>query len=313
MYHPRAKTNLHIRKLIRESDESHLILAKRFHLNPKTVLKWKHRLDFYDRPYGAKTHHFTLNEWEQKIVVKVRKHLKHNLDDLVLILKPYIPNINRGNCYRVLVRHKLNKLPLVFQDYGKGKFGYYLPGFLHIDLAYLPVISKTYQRRYVLVSIDRVTKVVFLMMVDGKTQKHAVRFLKKVVGFYPYRIHRILTDNGKEFAKEFTLECQRHGVKHKKTKVKHPWTNGMAEITIQQIKKATVWQKYYQDYERLEGDLILWQNDYNLTRKLKSLKFLTPYEKVIEYYQGLTEEKRQSRFRKQPTELSITTPLHRVT
>lgn len=312
-YHPRAKTNIHIRRLIKESSESHYVLAQRFNLNPKTILKWKHRSDLQDRPYGAKTHHFTLSEWEQKIIVKVRKHLKHNLDDLVLILKPYIPNIKRGSCYRVLVKHQINKLPDPFKDYGKGKFGYYLPGFLHLDLAYLPLLSKSYKRRYLQVAVDRVTKIVFLMVVNGKTQKEAIRFLQFVIRFYPYHIHRILTDNGKEYGKAFTKECQRHGIKHKKTKVKHPWTNGMAEITIQQIKKATIWQKYYQDYIEMEKDLTLWQNDYNLTRKLKSLKYLTPYKKMVEYYQSLTVEKQKSRFKKKPRELSITTPLYRGT
>ena len=312
-YHPRAKTNIHIRRLIKESHESHYVLAQRFNLNPKTILKWKHRSNLQDKPYGAKIHHFTLNEWEQKIVVKVRKHLKHNLDDLVLILKPYIPKINRGSCYRVLVKHQINKLPLPFKDQGKGKFSYYLPGFLHLDLAYLPLLSKSYKRRYLQAAVDRVTKIVFLMVVNGKTQKEAIRFLQFVIKFYSYHIHRILTDNGKEYGKDFTKECQRYGIKHKKTKVKHPWTNGMAEITIQQIKKATIWQTFYQSYQQMEQDLTLWQNDYNLTRKLKSLKYLTPYQKMVEYYQSLTLKKQKSRFKKKPRELLITTPLYRET
>ncbi len=312
-YHPRAKTNLHIRKLIRESQESHYALAQRFNLNPKTVLKWRHREDLYDRPYGAKTHHFVLNDWERKIIVKVRKHLKYNLDDLVLILKPYIPKINRDNCYRVLVKHQLNKLPNPFKDQGKGKFGYFLPGFLHLDLAYLPIFKDFLKRKYLLVAVDRITKIVFVMIVNGKTQKKAISFLTALIKFYPYHIHRILTDNGKEFGKQFTLECQRYGIKHKKTKVKHPWTNGMAEITIKQIKEETVWKAYYQDYHSLEADLYKWQNEYNLQRRLKSLKYLTPYQKMLEYYQSLNEEKRKSRFKKEPTELLITAPLHRAT
>lgn len=308
IYHPKAKTNLHLRKLIKESRESSRVLAARFGLNPKTVLKWKKRDCFQDKPYGAKTHRSVLSLGEQKIIVKVRKHLKHNLDDLVLILKSYIPRLNRDNCYRVLVKHNLNRLPSQFQDKGKGKFGYYLPGFLHLDLAYLPILARGYQRRYLQVAIDRVTKIVFLMVVNGKTQKEALRFLRSVIKFYPYLIHRILTDNGKEYGKEFSQECQKQEIKHKKTKIKHPWTNGQVEITIKTIKEETIWQNYYHSYQELEADLKRWQNEYNLTRKLKSIHYLTPYEKMVEYYQSLSEEKRKRRFKKEPNRELIITP-----
>lgn len=308
VHHPKATTNIHLRKLIKASGESSRVLAKRFGLNPKTVLKWRRRDDFKDKPYGAGTHHSVLSLWEQKIIVKVRKHLKHNLDDLVLILKPYVPRLNRDNCYRVLVKHNLGRLPSQFQDKGHGKFGYYLPGFIHLDLAYLPILKNTHKRRYLQVAIDRVTKIVFLLVVEGKTQKEAIRFLKEVINFYPYNIHRILTDNGKEYGKDFSRQCQRGGIKHKKTKVKHPWTNGQVETTIKSIKEDTIWKTYYHSYQQLAADLKRWQNDYNLTRKLKSIHYLTPYEKMVEYYQGLNEEKRKRRFKREPNKELLITP-----
>lgn len=80
----------------------------------------------------------------------------------VEMLKKYIPAINRDNAYRVLVGHRLNKLPSAFDDRKQGKFSYYLPGFIHLDLASLPILVGTHQRRYLLVAIDRVTKLVFL-------------------------------------------------------------------------------------------------------------------------------------------------------
>lgn len=211
------------------------------------------------------------------------------------------------------MKHRLNRLPDPFKDKGGGKFGFYLPGFLHIDLAYLPMLSDYSNRRYFLVAIDRVTKVVFLMLVDGKTQAEAVRFLKAVIVFYPYRIHRILTDNGKEFGKQFTAACQLYGIKHKRTKVKHPWTNGQAEITVKLVKQDTVWQKFYRDYREIEADFKRWQIGYNISRRLKSLKGLTPYGKTLEYYQSLTEEKRNSRFKQHPKILLNSAPLHGAT
>lgn len=195
----------------------------------------------------------------------------------------------------------LSVLPSPFQDKGKGKFGYYLPGFLHLDLAYLPLLAGSSQRRYLLVAIDRVTKLVFTMIVKGKTQINSILFLKALVRFYPYRIHRILTDNGKEFSKRFTLECQKSGIKHKRTKIKHPClpaeasaqvgTNGQVETTIKQIKQQTIWKIYYPDYQALAKNLATWVNNYNLTTKLRSIGGFTPVEKVLQYYQDRGKKK----------------------
>jgi transposase InsO family protein len=312
-YHPRATTNKHIRKIIQQSSDSSHILAERFGINKKTVLKWKKRKNLEDRKHGTKTNKYILSRWEQKIIVKARKHLKLALDDLVLVVIKYIPKANRDNVYRTLKRHKLNKLPDEFSDKGKGKFGFYLPGFLHIDLAYLPILPGTHNRRYLLVAIDRVTKLVFIKIVTGKTQDNAINFLKSVVSWYPYRIHRILTDNGKEFGKRFTQACKDLGIKHKRTKVKHPWTNGQAERIIQSIKKGTVKKVFYKNHKQMKQGLIKWANDYNMKKKLKSIKLLTPYQKMVEYYKSLNEQKRKERFKKVPDSKLIIEPLHHAT
>ncbi len=304
--HPKAKTNAHIRKLIQESHESVVSLALKFKINPKTVQKWKNRKSCADLPYGAKTHEKTLTPLEEKIIAKVRQHLKCDLEDLIVILKPYIPKLNKSNCYRTLLRRELNRLPSPFINKGKGKFKEYLPGFVHVDLGYLPILKGTFQRKYFIVGVDRITKIIFVKIVNGKTQKEAVNFLNKLVKFFPYRIHRILTDNGKEVGKEFSLECKRLGIKHKRTKIKHPWTNGQAEATVKIIKKETIQKVFYQNYSQIEEDLLKWQNEYNFKRKLKSLKGLTPFEKMVEYYQGLTEEKQKSRF-KRPIDIKFYT------
>ena len=43
------------------------------------------------------------------------------------------------------------------------------------------------------------------------------------------------------------------------------------------------------------------------------VKNLTHYEKTLEYYQGLTEEKRLSSFKQHPKILLNSTPLHGTT
>lgn len=301
-YHSNAKTNIHIRELIRNSNDSIRDLAKGFKLNPKTVAKWKNRESPEDRSNRPLVVRYSLTKEQRRIVAIVRKHLKPPLDDIVDLLKPHIPQINRANCYRVLIKHRLNRLPKELQ--GKGKFGHYLPGFIHVDTIYLPKLAGYSRRRYAYTAIDRVTKVAFVWMVKKRSKENSVKFLKMLINFLPYPIHRILTDNGTEFTYQgmpqdkrpryksgkekphpFTLTCKRNKIKHKMTKFKHPWTNGQVERLNRRIKNDTIFKIRYPSYKALEEDLARWQDQYNLKTKLKSIKKLTPYEKVVEYFQ----------------------------
>lgn len=309
-YHKNARTNEHLRVLIKNSPDSVRSLAERLGVSKNTVWKWKKANSISDLSSRPLVTHRTLTKTEERIVISVRKHLKLSLDDLVIVLSRYLPKLNRSNGYRTLKAYGLSILPKPFQERGRGKFKKYDPGFVHIDLAYLPFLGGRTTRLYLFVAIDRITKLVFVSLSFGKQQTQAIKFLHQVVGFFPYCIHRILTDNGKEFSRGFSQECQRHEIKHKKTKIKHPWTNGQVETTIKQIKLDTIWKEYYRDDEELTQSLIRWGNTYNLKDKLKSLKGLTPREKVIEYYQKLIEEgKEEPIFRKIPSKdnLSIRT------
>jgi transposase InsO family protein len=44
-----------------------------------------------------------------------------------------------------------------------------------------------------------------------------------------WRLHRVLTDNGKEFKASFVTTCAAHRVRHTRTKPRHAWTNGFVE------------------------------------------------------------------------------------
>lgn len=295
MEHKNAKTNKHLRELIQQSPKSIRQLAQEFRLSPTTVWKWRNTRrteSFSTRPH---TLHRSLTKLEERILVKVRRHLKLPVAECVQILEPYLPKLSLSTAYRVLVKYGLSSLPKPFKPVGK--FPQYLPGFFHLDLAYLPVLGKRVTRKYLLVAVDRTTKLIFLMIVPSKQQKYALVFLKTLARWCPYKIHHILTDNGKEFGKQFTQACKDLGIKHQKTKIKHPWTNGQAEITIKLIKQETVWVTFYQDYHHLDKALTFWLNEYNLERKLKRLDGLSPYQVLEDWY-----EKKPELFTREPTE-----------
>jgi len=49
------------------------------------------------------------------------------------------------------------------------------------------------------VVIDRIIKFTYAEIFVEKTINSSVKFLKNVNNFFPYKIHKILTDNGSQF------------------------------------------------------------------------------------------------------------------
>lgn len=204
-------------------------------------------------------------------------------------------------------RYRLNKLTSK-EKKEKKKFANYLPGFLHIDVFYLPKINK--KRYYCFLAIDRVTKLVFLEIYPKRRQQEAADFLLKCLEFFPYRIHHILTDNGKEFTLKgmrnrygkikaqplFDIICEWLEIKHKTTKPYHPWTNGQAEIMIRIAKAHTTKAHRYQDISEAIKDIKRFQDTWNYYKKLKVLQGKTPYQVTCEWF-----EKKPEIFFRDPT------------
>lgn len=87
------------------------------------------------------------------------------------------------------------------------------------------------------------------------------------------RIGRALTDNGTEFVGKpkhaFEALCARLGVEHRRTKVRHAWTNGKAERFVQTLKDALeglLRAKHYGSIAELQADLDRWLAWYNAER-----------------------------------------------
>ncbi len=101
----------------------------------------------------------------------------------------------------------------------------------------------------------------------------------------------MLTDNGTQFSPRasgtsgtarhiFARVCEQHGIEHRLTKPRHPWTNGQVERMNRTIKDATVRRYHYDSHDQLRAHLQLFLDAYNYGRRLKTLRGLTPYEFV---------------------------------
>lgn len=74
---------------------------------------------------------------------------------------------------------------------------------------------------------------------------------------------------GKPKQHAFEVLCTRLGAEHRRTKVRHAWTNGKAERFIQTLKDALegmLRRKHYESIAELQADLDRWLEWYNTER-----------------------------------------------
>jgi transposase InsO family protein len=294
LLHGSARTTAAVRRAIQHSQESIATLAERYHLNPKTVAKWKKRTHVHDAPMGPKTSRSTvLTLEEEALIVMFRKHTLLALDDCLYALQPTIPHLTRSSLHRCLQRHDISRLPEVEGDKpAKKKFKPYPIGYCHLDIA---EVSTEEGKLRLFVAIDRSSKYAYAELHTEATKMVAAQFLRNLIAAVPYKIHTVLTDNGIQFTNRsrdqyafghvFARVCREHGIEHRLTKVNHPWTNGQVERMNRTLKDATVKKYYYQTHQHLKEHLQAFQMAYNFAKRLKTLKGLTPYEYICQCWQ----------------------------
>lgn len=172
------------------------------------------------------------------------------------------------------------------------KFKAYAIGCFHIGLA---EVQTAEGKLYLYVAIDRTSKFAFVHLTEHATIRTASDFLEALVAAVPHEIHTVLTDNGIQFADiprnrngptarfrghPFDRACWRHGIEHRLTKPKHPWTNGQVERMNRTIKEATVKRYHYDSHDQRCRHISDFVSAYNFARRLKILRGLTPYENI---------------------------------
>lgn len=287
--HKNAKTNYSIRREIKESGLSISALAEKFNISWLTAKKWKERTSLEDKSSRPDKIRTTLTETEEDLILFERKKFKKTVDEIYLTLEKDIPNLYPQKVYRCVRRYGLSSLPeeFVLAERKIRKFRKYTIGYIHIDTLFSPKIIK--KRYYIFTAIDRVSKVGFLWITNRKTKEMGTRFLKKVLTFYPYAIHYILTDNGFEFSYKalpkrkktkkihpFDIICKENKIEHRTIKFKHPWTNGMVERFNGKIKDKVFRRYIFADRNDLEKKLTEYLNHYNFEVRLKQIDYLTP-------------------------------------
>ena len=169
----------------------------------QTVWKWRKRDSVHDRSHTPHHLQTTLTPAQEAVAVDLRKTLLVSLDDLLAVVREFLnPNVSRSGLDRCLRRHGVGSLRDLKAKDEKPKhsgFKAYEPGYIHIDVKYLPRMANETSRGYLFVAIDRARRFVLNAVYRNKTAANARRFLRDLERACPISIRTILTDNGKEF------------------------------------------------------------------------------------------------------------------
>lgn len=301
MYHANATTNVRLRNQINQSNLTNLQLSEHYGVSQNTVSKWKNRTNFEDKTSRPKTIHYALSELEMLIAIELRYLTWWALDQITEAIKPDEPEKIRSAVYRTFVREGVNKVPEKEKEKAK-KFKEYDPGYLHIDVTYLPKINGI--KYYLFVAIDRATRTLYYKIYDAKTSANAESFMLECLDFFPFGITHVLTDNGLEFTNrllknnkgvyctkpsKLDVVCQENNIDHRCTKPFTPKTNGMVEKANDIIKKGTIKKTSYASIEEMNQDLTNFLIHYNLYRRhgslRRELKVKTPINAVEKWYE----------------------------
>ena len=300
--HPQARTTPKTRQEIKDSGLSDRQAAKVFNITRSTAAKWLKRDDVQDRSHRPQTLHTTLSAAQETVVLALRQSLYLPLDDLLYIARQYInPDVSRSGIARLLKREGMARLEDVIPKADgetispKKTFKDYEPGFVHIDIKYLPQMPDETSRRYLFVAIDRATRWVFMHIYKDMTDKSSVDFLRRLKLASPIKISKILTDNGSQFTDRFATKdkrpsgnhafdvaCAGMAAEHRLAPPRHPQTNGMVERFNGRIAEL-LQQTRFDSAADLETTLLNYLKLYNHHIPQRAIGSKTPVQALKEW------------------------------
>ena len=240
--HANATTTPKVRAEIQASNLSNAALARRYGVTVETIKRWRSRDSVEDRSHTPHRLRTTLTEAQEVLAVELRRTLLLPLDDLLTVVREFLnPAASRSGLDRLLRRKGVSNLHRLKAELAESDgpeaverkaFKVYDPGFIHIDIKYLPLLPGDKRRRYLFVAIDRATRWVYVEIRKDKSARSARGFLQRLIRACPVKIQKILTDNGKEFTDRFAATgkrqptgkhpfdqaCAEHGIEHRLTR-----------------------------------------------------------------------------------------------
>ena len=299
--HRQATTTPKVRAAIQGSEEPASVLAERYGTTERRVQKWRHRDSVHDRSHTPRRLRTTLTPAQEAVAVALRMTLLVSIDDLLAVVREFLnPNVSRSGLDRCLRRHGVGSLRDLQAQPSRPKhkaFKADAPGYLHVDVKYLPQLADETSRRSLFVAIDRATRWVSVRVYGAKTAANARRFLRDLERACPLRIRTVLTDNGKEFTDrlfglrkrsptgqhEFDRLRADLGIEHRLAPPQHPQTNGMVERFNGRIEEV-LQSHHFRSGEELETTLHRYVQLHNQQLPQSALASKTPLQAMKDWH-----------------------------
>jgi transposase InsO family protein len=203
--------------------------------------------------------------------------------------------LSRATVSRILVRLKLNKVKMLEPAKPVVRYERLAPGdLIHIDIKKLARIHKPGHRitgnpqdetrgagwEFLYVAIDDHSRMAYVAMMPNEKAISAADFLGQAVAYFArlgIRVRRVMTDNGPCFCSDrFRDTCRQFQMRHIRTRIYTPQTNGKAERFIQTAIREWAYARLYQNSEQRKEHLFPWIHDYNWHRPHASLNQMAP-------------------------------------
>ena len=213
--------------------------------------------------------------------------------------------LSRTTISRILTRLKLNKVKMLEPKIPIVRYEHAAPGdLLHIDIKKLARIVKpghgiTGNPRdetrgagweFLYVAIDDHSRIAFTAMMPDEKAVSSASFLGQAVAYFArlgIPISRVMTDNGPCFyADRFRDACRELKIKHIRTRIYTPRTNGKAERFIQTAIREWAYARLYQNSAERNSQLLPWVHQYNWHRPHASLNQMPPISRAGPLFHG---------------------------
>lgn len=203
--------------------------------------------------------------------------------------------LSRATVSRILTRLRLNKLRMLQPSLPIVRYEHPAPGdLLHIDIKKLARIHKPGHRmtgnpqdetrragwEFLYVAIDDHSRIAFTALLPNEQAISAGLFLRQAVAYFAQfgiTVRRVMTDNGPCFCSLlFAQVCREAHIRHIRTRIYTPRTNGKAERFIQTAIREWAYARIYQNSVERSRHLAPWTHQYNWHRPHTSLNLQPP-------------------------------------
>jgi len=278
-----------IEEVENNSKLSYAEISNLFGVSPSTLWRWHkcYKAKGFEgllRNRIAKRRRVT-PEIEQDIL-ELRRKCGYGHQRIALYLKRYLGiKISSSTVWNVL---KKNNMPNLFiTRYNKPakcsvkRYQKDSPGeTIQMDVKFVKNPQKHMRRFYQFTAIDDCTRFRVLRIYTRNNTQSAMDFLTQVRKAFPAAIRQIQTDNGAEFATDFTFFLDQQGIHHRHIRPRTPRLNGKVERSHRTDEQEFYSKQSFTDIEDLVGKLAEWEKHYNYNRAHMALDGQTPAERL---------------------------------